>query len=116
MGIHGLRRGLRRLSEKRASTLAETLVSLVVIGIAGLMMASGIATALRLYTAGSDIDRRTAEVCRRLYLEDESSLTVMTGCAEYFADGIPEIVTYSVEIFGDGSERFYYYGGAEEEY
>ena len=57
MGVSRLFGNLKKLLSKKASTLVETLVAMVLIGIVGMMLASGLMTALRLYTMGKEISK-----------------------------------------------------------
>lgn len=120
MGFHRLHRNLKKLLCRRASTLVETLVAMTLIGIVGIMLASGITTALRFYTAGKQVRQQAEQARTLLYDEDRqynSEVQAHPDChGEFFARENGEIVCYSVVAFTDkrlGSQamdvEFYYY-------
>ena len=123
MGVSRLFGNLKKLLSKKASTLVETLVAMVLIGIVGMMLASGLMTALRLYTMGKEI-RTAAEQARSVLYQHTSGATAdgvaeNTECyGEFFVreDAKITCLTYSV---GDSDEagrynaEFVYYPSAE---
>ena len=105
MGFHRLHRNLKKLLCRKASTLVETLVAMTLIGIVGIMLASGITTALRFYTAGKQVRQQAEQARTQLYDKDrEYNIEVMehTDCqGEFFAQKNGEIVCYSIVAFTD---------------
>ncbi|MGN0700274.1 MAG: PilW family protein [Oscillospiraceae bacterium] len=123
MGVSRLFGNLKKLLSKKASTLVETLVAMVLIGIVGMMLASGLMTALRFYTMGKEI-RTAAEQARTVLYEHTPSTTVdgvieNTECyGEFFVreDGKITCLTYSVggaDEAGEYNAEFIYYPSAE---
>lgn len=64
MGICRLRRGIKRLAGRSASTLIESLVALAMIAVCATMFVMGLSYSLDLYAYGTDI-RNAASAARR---------------------------------------------------
>lgn len=104
-------RNLKKLLNNNASTLMETLVAMVLIGIVGMMLASGLATALRLYSMGKEL-RTAAEQARTVLYECKTgavndNVTEKECYGEFFMPESGKIICYSVSAGSfDESGRF----------
>lgn len=109
-------RRLHRLIQKSAFTLAETVISLVIISAAALVLMTSVIMSAELTARTSDIRNAVDSVAEQLYKgESDSILTVppvkiITGDSYKFEDNIdiPEIEIYCTET---PAGSFYYYAG-----
>lgn len=109
-------RRLHRLTKKSAFTLAETVISLVIIAAAALVLMTSVIMSAELTARTADIRNAVDSAAEQLYKgESDSILTVppvkmITGDSYKFEDNgdIPEIEIYCAET---PAGSFYYYAG-----
>lgn len=111
-------RRLHRLVNKCAFTLAETIISMVLIAISALFLMSSVAVSAKYSAMASLLQSESDAAVSALYRGEADDFAEVfphtrSGTRTEELDEAPLITVYYSDI-SDGDIRFYYYGGGTE--